>query len=234
MTGRPPVEQGGYLGAHPFTAVIGRVPELGELRQAVSCAQSSAGRLLLLVGEAGIGKTRLAQELAALPADFTVATGRCYEPYQGVAFYPFLDALAYLFVRAPADPRQALPERWPYMQRLLPDVFPQPSVTASDSRDELQRLLRSLGGFVRACAERSPVVLLIDDPQWADRASLDLLQHLVRHTRGQPVLTGGTVREPGLSSTSSLRRAMVDVQRECLLQRVRGFLRRSYRVIPGP
>jgi transcriptional regulator with XRE-family HTH domain/tetratricopeptide (TPR) repeat protein len=215
--------QGAYLGASASLRLVGRQSEVRQLEDALGSALHGTGQLLLLTGEAGIGKTRLAQELAALVAGrgWIVTTGRCYEPQQGVAFHPFLDALATLYACAPAAVRQTLPERWPYVQRLLPDVFPMSPAAASDNADELQRLLRSTAGFVRACAGTTPVALLIDDLQWADRASVDLLQHLVRHTRGEPVLLAATAREPELDSAVSLRRALVDLRREGLIHRVR-------------
>jgi transcriptional regulator with XRE-family HTH domain/tetratricopeptide (TPR) repeat protein len=217
------VEQGAYLGSRAPAGLVGRRREVAGLREELEAALAGSGRLTLLTGEAGIGKTRLAQEFAAMAATngFGICTGRCYEPFQAVAFYPFLDALGDLYAAAPIDIREQLVDRWPYMQRLLPDVFPQVPRAPSDGPDELQRLLRSAAGFIRACAERSPVALFVDDLQWADRASIDLLQHLVRHTRGQRVLLAGTVREPGLGSTSTLRRAMVDLHREGLLHQVR-------------
>src|SRR5690349_3119959 len=135
----PVSEQGAYLGARASFGLVGRQREVGRLEDALERALGGMGQLLLLTGEAGIGKTRLAQELAAMAAarGCIVATGRCYEPQQGVAFYPFLDVLAGLYAGAPPSTRHAVSERWPYVARLLPDVFPESPRAASDNPDEL-------------------------------------------------------------------------------------------------
>src|SRR5919205_1167579 len=116
----PVVEHGAYLGARAAFGLVGRHHELIELNTALHSSLAGSGRLLLLSGEAGIGKTRLAQELAAMveAGGCILATGRCYEPQQAVAFSPFLDALASLHARAPAAVRQTLSGRWPHLERL--------------------------------------------------------------------------------------------------------------------
>ncbi|MDQ6670742.1 MAG: AAA family ATPase, partial [Chloroflexota bacterium] len=216
--------EGAYLGARPLFRLVGREREQAEVTDAFEAALAGSGRLLLLSGEAGIGKTRLAQELAALASrrGCLVATGRCYEAQLGVAFYyPFMEALATVYAAAPAELREALPERWPYLQRLLPDIFPVAIQPTSEAADQLHRLLRAVTGFLHGCAARAREVLLLDDVQWADHASLDLLLYLVRHTRSEPLLIAATCRELGPGSGQGLRRALVDLQREGLPQRVR-------------
>jgi predicted ATPase/DNA-binding XRE family transcriptional regulator len=217
------VESGAYLGARATLGLVGRQRELAQVEDALEGALGGSGQMVLLTGEAGIGKTRLAQELASIAAarGCIVATGRCYEPQKGVAFYPFLDALATLYTHAPTAVRESLADRWPYLERLLPDHFPYSTSIAFDTPDELHRLLRSATAFVSACAATRAVALLIDDVQWADRASIELLQHLVRHTRGEPVLIAATAREPELHSSTSLRRALVDLRREGLIHQLR-------------
>jgi transcriptional regulator with XRE-family HTH domain len=107
-TGRPVVE-GGFLGALPSKRLVGREEELGRVLGALDAATGEAGtgRLLLLAGEAGIGKTRLAQEVSvhAWERGFHVASGRCYEAQSGVPFYPFLEALGTLYEEAPEGAR---------------------------------------------------------------------------------------------------------------------------------
>jgi tetratricopeptide (TPR) repeat protein/transcriptional regulator with XRE-family HTH domain len=217
------VECGAYLGARATLQLVGRHRELAQVEDALEHALGGRGQMVLVTGEAGIGKTRLAQELAAIAAarDCIVATGRCYEPQKGVAFYPFLDALATLYTHAPSAVRESLADRWPYLERLLPDHFPYSTSIAFDSPDELHRLLRSATAFVSACAATRAVALLIDDVHWADRASIELLQHLLRHTRGEPVLIAATARVPELHSSTSLRRALVDLRREGLIHQLR-------------
>ena len=181
--------------------------------------EAGTGRMVLLAGEAGIGKTRLAQEVSvhAWERGFHVASGRCYEAQSGVPFYPFLEALGTLYEEAPEGARG----RWPYLERLLPDHFPsRPTAAASGSQEELQKLLRAVNGFVREVAATSPVALFIDDLHWADEASLDLLQHLARHTRADRVLLVGTYRDVEVGRAHPLRKAVRDLGREQLVERV--------------
>ena len=79
--------------------------------------------MLILVGEPGVGKTRLAQEITrkARAQGFRVLTGRCYEPQQTIAYYPFLEALTMAMAGASPLMQTHLPERWPEVARLLPD-----------------------------------------------------------------------------------------------------------------
>src|SRR5207253_3130441 len=90
--------------------------------------------------------------------------------------------------------REHASRRWPYLARLLPDQLG-PAPTPSDEAEEQERLFRAVGAFVLAIAEIRPMVLLVDDLHWADSASLQLLQHLARQTRGSRVLLLGTYRD---------------------------------------
>jgi class 3 adenylate cyclase len=114
---------GGFLGSLPSGALVARQEELGRLLAALEAVAAGQGRLLLLAGEPGIGKTRLAQELtlAAHDRGFLIAAGRCYQPQQAVPHYPFLDALAMAYAAAPVAIREQAAHRWPYLARLLPD-----------------------------------------------------------------------------------------------------------------
>jgi tetratricopeptide (TPR) repeat protein len=216
--GRMGVE-GGFLGAVPTAHLVAREQELGRILDALESAEGGGGRLVLLAGEPGIGKTRLAQEASvhAREGGFVVASGRCYEAQSGVPFYPFLEALGTLYEDAPRKVREEIPERWPYLARLLPDHFP---LAASGSSEEAQRLLRAVTGFVReVCAER-PVALLLDDLHHADGASVDLLAHLCRHTRGDRVLLLGTYRDVEVGPEHPLRKAVRELDREQLIDKV--------------
>jgi class 3 adenylate cyclase len=93
---------GGYLGSLPANPLVGREPELARILSLAESAANGTGRLVVLAGEPGVGKTRLAQEvtLHVRNAGFTITAGRCYEPHQAVAFYPFVDALAGAYAAA--------------------------------------------------------------------------------------------------------------------------------------
>src|SRR5262249_2521350 len=155
---------------------------------------SGQGRLLVLAGEPGVGKTRLGQEITLLARaqGFLVLSGRCYEPQQNVAYYPFLEALATAEASVDTDMKARLSKEWSEVTPLLPFSATNAWVTAApaqtDDRNAQQRLFWQATSFLRTLADQSPLALLLDDLQWADSASVDLLQHLARHTRDRRIL----------------------------------------------
>ncbi len=219
---------GRFLGALPQGPLVAREAELAKLLATLDAVAHGAGRLVLLVGEPGVGKTRLAQEVtrAALDRGFLVAAGRCYEPQEAVAYYPFLEALGMAEAAAPPAISEQVAHRWPDVVRLLPDTpgeGPAPTAMSAPSaggRDEQQRLFWQVTGFLVALAERCPVALLLDDLHWADSASLDLAQHLARHTRSSRLLLVGTYRDVEVSREHPLEAALRDLARDHLLERV--------------
>src|SRR5215208_539022 len=214
---------GGFLGAVPEGSLIGREAELLAIQAHIRAVVEGSGRLLAVAGEPGVGKTRISQEamLACLDRGFVVATGRCYEPHQSVPYYPFLEALSSLYGAAPDPVRAQIPTRWPHLMRLLPD---QPSgalpATGASPQEEQQRLFWAVTGFLQAISETAPVALLLDDLHWADDASLELLQHLARHTRAHRVLLLGTYRDVEVGRQHRLGRALRDLERERLVERI--------------
>jgi transcriptional regulator with XRE-family HTH domain len=156
----PPI--GGFLGAVPEGRLIGREAELSAIQKGIEAVMESSGRLLMVAGEPGVGKTRLSQEatLACRDRDSVVTTGRCYEPYRSVPYYPFLEALSSLYGVAPNPVRAQVTTRWPHMMRLLPegpsDALP---ATSASPQEEQQRLFWAVTGFLQAISETAPVAL---------------------------------------------------------------------------
>ncbi len=217
----------GFVGALPTGLLVSREDELAQAMAALEAVTGGAGRLLLLSGEPGIGKTRLAQEVAVIARDkaFVVAPGRCYEPERTVTYYPFLEALSLAYASAPSWVRTALPDRWPDVVQLLPElqlaVTSRPSsALSSDSPMAQQRLFWSVTGFVRALASEHPVAFLLDDLHWADSASLALLVHLARHTRTERVLLLGTYRDEAAPGQQILDTLLRDLHREQLVEHI--------------
>lgn len=213
---------GGFLGSLPSGALVARGPEMTRLQEALESSAGGQGRLVLLSGEPGIGKTRLAQELtlAAHDRGFLIAAGRCYQPQQSVPYYPFLDALGMAYSGAPVSIRQQAAHRWPYLARLLPDQLTSTAAPSSDSAEEQERLFRAVSSFVLALAEHDPVALLLDDLHWADSASLHLLQHLSRQTRAGRVLIVATYRDVAVHPDHPLEATLRDLSREQVMERV--------------
>jgi class 3 adenylate cyclase/tetratricopeptide (TPR) repeat protein len=213
---------GGFLGSLPAGALVARGEELSRLLTALEEAAAGEGRLVLLAGEPGIGKTRLAQELtrAAHDQGFLVAAGRCYEPEQIVPYYPFLDAFATLWDIAPAAIRAGAARRWPHLGALLPEALPVPPPSEIPGQDDQQRVFRALTGFLQTMAERTPILLLLDDLHWADGSSLKLLQHLATHTRSCRLLLLGSYRDVEVGRQHPLEGALLDLRRDGLAETI--------------
>lgn len=217
-----PLPIGGFLGALPAGPLVARDAELERVLDLLDAVAGGSGRLIMLAGEPGAGKTRLAQEvtMAARNRDFVVATGTCYEARQSVPYYPFLDALAGLYGAASSGLRSSGALKWPHLSRLLPEAGIGPAGMDVDGQHEQERLFRAVAAFVQAMAEDRPVALFLDDLHWADGSSLELLRHLAKHTRGHAVLILGTYRDVEVGRQHPLEHALLDLTREGLLERV--------------
>ena len=212
---------GGFLGALPSSPLVGRAEEVSQISHAIGSVAGGEGRLILLAGEPGAGKTRLAQEATLQLRDrgFLITAGTSFEPRQSIPYYPFLDALTVLYGAVSSDLRSQIGRRWAYLGRLLPEAGI-PAPVWSDSPEEQERLLRAVVSFVQAAAEEAPVAILLDDLHWADEASLDLLQRLARQTRGHRVLLLGTYRDVEVQRQHPLERTLRDLHRAGPVERI--------------
>lgn len=213
---------GGFLGSLPSGPLVGRERELQSLVAAVDDAAAGHGRLVMLAGEPGVGKTRLAQEgtLSLIQRDFIVAAGRCYEPERTVPYYPFLEVLNRLYESCPVDLQRAAASRWAYLGRLLPDHPITGPPSGTNLQEDQQRLLRAVTGFLVAVTEISPIAVLLDDLQWADQSSVSLLLHLVRSAHSSRIFVLGTYRDAEVRGEHPLAAALLDLEREQLVERV--------------
>jgi class 3 adenylate cyclase len=159
---------------HMDVPLVGREPELALLHQAWDRAvRESRCHLLTLLGEAGVGKSRLVSELLSAVADqATVLRGRCLHYGEGITFWPLVEAL--MPVGEPAAQ---------VLQHLSRGGLAAPE----ELFWEVRRLLESL-------AAQRPVVLYLDDLQWAEAMLLDLLDHVADLSRGAPILLLCTAR----------------------------------------
>jgi class 3 adenylate cyclase/tetratricopeptide (TPR) repeat protein len=219
---RQQLPRGGFAGSLPVGLMVGREAEAARLLRTAEAVAQGDGRLVLLAGEPGAGKTRLLQGITAdvLGRGFLVAAGRCYEPEQSVPYYPFLDVLATLWKFAPAALRADAGERWPHLGVLLPEHLTAPAGEASRGQDDQQRVFRAVTGFLEAMAESAPIALLLDDLHWADGTSLKLLRHIATHTRAGRLLLLGAYRDVEVGRQHPLEAALLDLRREGLAETI--------------
>lgn len=181
-------------------SLVGRAREFGELIAGYRAALGGA-RTVLVAGEAGIGKTRLVSEfLLWTRADGAdVLSGGAFEASGRLPYGPVIDALRERLdrERAPAD---LLPDVWlSELGRILPEIrdrYPDLPPPIADESSARARLFEAVSALVTALAERAQVVLFLDDLQWADAATLDLLRYTARrwHEEGSPVLLVASAR----------------------------------------
>ena len=170
--------------------LVGRYSEIGALIGEYHAARRGQARVVSVTGEAGIGKTRLMEEFVgwarALGAD--VLSGGTFEAAAGLPYGALVEALRPRLddERAPDD---LLDDAWlSELSRLLPELkdrYPDILPPAVDESTAKGRLFEAVARFVSALSEREPVILFVDDLQWADVATLDLLRYALRRWSGE-------------------------------------------------
>ncbi|MDQ2806298.1 MAG: AAA family ATPase [Chloroflexota bacterium] len=189
---------------------VGRAAELAALQAALARLRQGQGGLLLVCGEAGVGKTRLVQEALAAGGVARIAWARCFVPDRGVPFGPLRDPLRQWLVTdlAPAQVRERLgPVAAAALTNLLPDLAARlpglPTLAPLPPAEAYTRLLGSVVTAVQAAAGRgSPVVLVLDDLQWSDDATLAVLDHLQTPLAATPLLVITTLRSEEAAPSS--------------------------------
>ncbi len=208
-------------------AFVGRRAEMEQLKGALENVLSGRGSLVMLVGEPGIGKTRLAQEFAVYASlrGAQVLSGHCYEGEASVPYLPWTEAFrAYVQARPDTALREELGEGAPDVATLVSEIrqrypdLPQPPQLEGEAARH--RLFEGVGEFVRNAAAANPLLIFLDDIHWADKPSLLLLQHLARGIAGQRVLIVGAYRDIELDRTHPLSEIVATLRRERPYQRV--------------
>jgi hypothetical protein len=206
--------------------MVGRRAELEELSAALEAAGVGETRVLLVAGDAGMGKTRLTTEFArSAHADgAAVLFGRCDEealaPYQ-----PWVEALRHYVMHAPIDDLRrftgtAAPELArvvPALSDRLPDL-PEPIRAEPDT--ERYRLFEAVAGLLSGMAADTPTLVVLDDLHWADKPTLLLLRHISRSASGARLLIVGTYRENEVDRDHPLGQALADLRRDPAYRRL--------------
>jgi len=180
--------------------LAGRDRESKELREAWAAAAGGQPGLVTITGEAGIGKTTLAETLAAEAAEDggTVLRTRCYETERSLFLQPIVEAIAPVAASTPAGTlRQLLGEHATAAAGLLPEIamlLGAPPPGRGSVEMERRRAFEAVRAFLRGLAERNPVLLVVDDLQYAGQSTVELMHFLGREPAGTRLLIVATVR----------------------------------------
>lgn len=207
--------------------LVGRGGELSDLRHRLEQALSGRGGMVLLGGEPGVGKTRLAEDVGAEAAaqGALVLTGHCVEAESAAPYAPFVELLEQTarFVD-PARFRTALGDDAAQVAKIYPDLRKQfadiPSPIELPDEQERRYLFNSVRDYLERACRLHPLVLVLDDLHWADEATLALLRHVAERLRGLPILVLGTYRDVGLDITPAFASTLEDILRRRLGERL--------------
>ena len=206
------------LEERPF---VGRERELELLRERWGATPAGAGGVVVLAGEAGVGKTRLAARFAAAAhaGGATVLHGRIDEetvvPYQ-----PFVEALRHYAAHG-RDPGAG--QDLEALAPLVPELgggerAPEPPTGERENRR--YRLFEAVAALLGQAASARPLLLVVEDLQWAGRPTLLLLRHVVRRLHGAPLMVLVTLRDGEAEPGGAPARLLADLSRELVVRRV--------------
>ena len=231
FTGDKPFAYGGRS-AITSPVLVGRSREVETLDAALRAVRQDRGQVLLLTGEAGVGKSRLIAEIRqrATQDSFTILEGHCFEHDFVFPYAPLIDALrAFL---APGSPQGAavaiadllgalaaeLIKLLPELALAIPNLHPTPAL---DLEAEKRRLFETLVQFLIKLTQgprAAPLLLILEDLHWCDETSLDFLLLLARRVTTHPVFVLATYRHEEISP--HLRRLLAQLGRGRLAHEV--------------
>jgi DNA-binding NarL/FixJ family response regulator len=198
--------------------LVGRDGPLRSVHAVLERAAGGHGGVLLVTGEAGIGKSRLLREAAsdARRRGFVVLRGACFEADRADPYAPLLDLVrgfadstspalaAHVFAPAAAELVRVFPE----LVSLFPDL---PPLQALDPEHERRRLFHAIADAIAQIGRTQPVYLAIEDVHWGDEATLELLLHIARRLESQPIALALSYRDDEIEP--SLARLLADLDR---------------------
>ena len=199
---------------------------MAELTSTLEEALSGQGRLVMLVGEPGIGKTRTTQELASYAESrgAQVFWGRCYEDEGTPPYWPWVQTMRSYVQQASREQltaeigsgAAAIAEIVPEILGKLPGLETPPALDPEAARFHL---FDSITTFLKNAAQNQPLMMVLDDLHWADRSSLLLLEFLARELGQARILLVGCYRDIDLSRQHILTETLAQLSREPVFRR---------------
>ena len=209
------------------TPFVGRSHEYGLLTELLAQLNTGAGHTVLIEGEPGIGKSRLMREVArhAAAHDIATLTTNCYEFERAIPYQPVIDLVARALQRVSAPALSTLaPVSLAELAALLPEIgerFPGLPRLSNDFPEARQaRLPRAVAQLLDASRDGRPSLLIVDDIQWADDASAQVLHYLARQAAQGPVLVIYAYRDEEIDSDEHLARLVESLRREAGARRL--------------
>jgi len=211
---------------------VGRERELTELRQALAEAEAGRGRLFLISGEPGIGKTRLAEELGneAASRGMRAVWGRCWESGGAPAYWPWIQVIRTLSSSTDSAGRRLVfeSEHSASMVETVAQIVPElyasaprpikPPVTSRVDPEQARfRLFDSMTSLLKAFARLGSLVIVLDDLHEADLSSLTMLRFVAREVTATGILIIGTYRDIEVQRSPELSQHIGDLSREARL-----------------
>src|SRR5215468_4013735 len=203
------------------TLLVARGAELGALREALSNAWRGHAQFVSVLGEAGIGKTRLIAELAAVAQrrGTRVLWGPSHESARAIAFGPWIDAVRHTGALGERGLRKDLPAVWKAeLSRLFPELGEAP--LASGPAGDFGRLFEAVARLLEALAARHPLVLVLDDLHWADETSVRLLAFLAHRIARGRLLVIASARTEDVEPAGALHGILCELEEARLLRSV--------------
>ncbi len=209
------------------SGLVARQTELDLLQNAFDTMLNVQGQIVLLAGEPGIGKTRLAEEFAHFAGlnGATVLWARCHEASGTPAFWPWSqivrkslhDKAAEQLIVELGSGAASIAQVVPHIRSLLPDT---PEPADLDSEQARFRFFDSVTTFLNRLSEQHPLVLIIDDLHWSDRSSLMLLEFLADEIASRRILLIGTYRDAEADASVPMIRTLERLNRSRATHRI--------------
>jgi DNA-binding NarL/FixJ family response regulator len=201
---------------------------MARLTKALESVRKGHGQVVLLAGSGGMGKTRLAQQLAtrAEQDGVPVLWGRCLEEPGAPPYWPWRQLIrSHLRHSGDADPAATLGAGLADMAGIVPELaahfaVPPPGAEAGDTAQSRFRLFDAVATFWRLAAQRAPQLLIFEDLHWADATSLRLFAFLAAELEDSAILLVGTYRDTELSRQHPLFETLAELARSSVFQRI--------------